>query len=114
MAVFSSERGKKLQSRCSKVGLAPGTMVFIGEQKIESARINVINYKGNSLNELHDVPHDQCCDLIEASGVTWINVIYCRRLRDEFRTYAGTKVALWIFPGLGRHALCCHRLARLF
>lgn len=74
MAGFSSERRKKLQGRSSKLGLAPGTMVFIGEQKIESASVNVINYSDKNLNELHDVPHDQCCELIEASGVTWIDV----------------------------------------
>ncbi|MBF0413355.1 MAG: magnesium/cobalt transporter CorA [Desulfamplus sp.] len=58
-----------------KTGMAPGTMVFIGERKQEKTSIDVIDYSDTTLNELRDVSVNQCCDLSKSSGsVTWINV----------------------------------------
>lgn len=54
--------------------MAPGTMLFIGEQKQDKARIDVIHYSGNELHELSDVTVDKCAELTKLSGITWMNV----------------------------------------
>lgn len=55
-------------------GLAPGTMVFIGEQKLESVCIDIIHYSKSSLHESHNVSVAQCHDYRKESGVLWVNV----------------------------------------
>ena len=71
-----SEKKKKGRPRGTgmKTGMAPGTMVFIGERKQEKSRIDVIDYDDTKLNELHDVSVNQCRDFAKAPGITWINV----------------------------------------
>jgi len=65
----------KTYRRAEKVGLPPGSMIFIGEQKTESVRLDVINYDETQLNELRDVAIDQCAELVRApTTITWINV----------------------------------------
>ncbi len=67
---------KKRKSRGSgiKTGMAPGTMVFIGEQKQDKTCIDVIHYSDTALNELRYVTVNQCMDFAKSPGVTWINV----------------------------------------
>jgi magnesium transporter len=74
MERFRRERNKIAQRRSAKVGLPPGTMVFIGEQKMDAVRVDVIHYSENQLNQLRDVEIDRCGELAKAPDVTWINV----------------------------------------
>jgi len=62
------------RGRGSKVGLPPGTMVFIGERKKENARVDVMDFDGNRLEERRDVPPERWGDLAEAGRVRWIDV----------------------------------------
>ncbi len=57
-----------------KTGMAPGTMVFIGERKQDTARIDVMDYSVTALNERRDVSLKQCREFARSPGVTWINV----------------------------------------
>ena len=54
--------GKKKQIRrqYKKAGLPPGTLVHIGERKLESVRITVIDYDENSFQE-KQVPNIEYC-----------------------------------------------------
>ncbi len=74
MAQTAKRKKAKPRGSGIKTGMAPGTMVFIGERKQDRARIHVIDYSETSLNELRDVSLDQCGDFARAPGVTWINV----------------------------------------
>lgn len=75
MTKFKRNRRTKPYSRTDKAGLPPGSMVFIGEQKTESVRVEVIDFNQTQLNELRDVAIDQCAELVrDLSTTTWIKV----------------------------------------
>lgn len=57
-----------------KTGMAPGTMLFIGEQKQDKARVDLMHYSGTVLHELRDVTVQQCAEFVKTPGITWINV----------------------------------------
>ncbi|MCB2217846.1 magnesium/cobalt transporter CorA [Desulfofustis glycolicus] len=73
---MSPSTKKKRRPRGSgiKTGMSPGTMVFIGEQKQDRARIEVLAYSEATFDELHDIPVEQCRPFANAPGVSWINV----------------------------------------
>ena len=58
----------------SKSGMAPGTMVFIGKQKRDKVRLDLIDFSNDSLFELRDATINQCINYAKKSSVTWINV----------------------------------------
>ncbi|MCP9801602.1 magnesium/cobalt transporter CorA [Synechococcus sp. RedBA-s] len=59
----------------AKTGLAPGTMLFVGERKRERARIDIFDYCSESVREEHDVDVQTCFDFcVDDDSVTWINV----------------------------------------
>lgn len=74
MTKHKGRRRTKSHSRADKVGLPPGVMMFIGEQKMDSAKINLIDYNETKLKELDDVTVDHCGKLVKIPTVTWINV----------------------------------------
>ena len=55
-------------------GLAPGSLVFIGNQKVENVRIRVIDYDKSNLNELQldDIADSKAFK--ETNTVTWLNI----------------------------------------
>ena len=55
-------------------GLSPGSLVFIGNKKVENVRIRVIDYDGTQLkeDELRDIADGQ--EFKRTNTVTWINV----------------------------------------
>lgn len=71
MSMPSRMPGKK---RSHKAGLPPGSLVHIGEQKIATTRISVVNFDGQRVEEkdLKDV--DECLAYKDRSGATWINI----------------------------------------
>ncbi len=62
------------KKRSRKAGLPPGSLVHIGEQKVESTRLYVFNYDEQRLEEkaLKDV--EECLAYKDKGGVTWINI----------------------------------------
>jgi len=72
-----SKRGRQTKpySSTDKAGLPPGSIIFIGEQKMESARIDVIDFNETEFNELHNVAIDRCVEMARnPDTVTWINI----------------------------------------
>jgi magnesium transporter len=57
-----------------KTGMAPGTMLFIGEKKQDKASIDIIHYSETELNELRDTTVNQCLVFAKVPGITWMNV----------------------------------------
>jgi len=57
-----------------KVGLGPGSVVYIGVDRPGPARIDVIDYSEDKLTEIHDVSVEDCLPYRDSSNTTWINV----------------------------------------
>jgi magnesium transporter len=55
-------------------GLAPGSLVFIGEKKTDRMRIRVIDYDGSELQEQTLESIAKGADFSKTQTVTWINV----------------------------------------
>jgi magnesium transporter len=62
------------RSRGSKIGLAPGTPVFIGERKLTTARIEILAYDHDSLREVNLAGIEECRELGHGELVAWINI----------------------------------------
>jgi len=57
-----------------KVGLAPGTLVHVGEKKIEKARIRIIDYNETQLEEKEAKTVEECFPFKDKPTITWINI----------------------------------------
>jgi len=62
------------RSRGSKIGLAPGTPVFIGERKLTTARIEILAYDRDSVREVNRAGIEECRELGHGELVAWINI----------------------------------------
>ena len=60
--------------RSEKAGLPPGTLVHVGEKRLEKTRITVIDYDQEGLREKEARTVEECFPLQDAPTVTWINV----------------------------------------
>jgi magnesium transporter len=63
-----------ISKRSRKVGLPPGTLVHIGEQKAEKVRITVIDYDEAHFQEQEIEVVEECLHFKDKPTVTWINV----------------------------------------
>ncbi len=57
-----------------KAGLAPGTLVHIGEKHDEKPRITVMDYDDKTFQEKEVATAEECYEFKETATVTWINV----------------------------------------
>jgi magnesium transporter len=57
-----------------KIGLPPGTPVYVGEERKEKVRITLMNYDKDKIEEKEFANVDECCEYAGRSEVTWINV----------------------------------------
>jgi len=62
------------RTRGSKIGLAPGTPVFIGERKLITARIEILAYDRDSMREVNLAGIEDCRELGHGEMVAWINI----------------------------------------
>jgi len=65
---------KVIKRRIKKVGLSPGTPVYVGEKKIEKVRISVIDYDEAQFQEKEIKSVDECLVFKDKPTVTWINI----------------------------------------
>ncbi len=61
-------------SAYKKIGSSPGTLVHVGRQKVEKARIHVMDYDPDGLREVELQNVEECFPFRETATVTWINV----------------------------------------
>ena len=57
-----------------KAGLSPGTLVHIGPQRVEKARVTVMDYDETRLEEKEVTKVEECFPFRDSPAVTWINV----------------------------------------
>ena len=55
-------------------GLQPGTVVFVGEKKVERPRIRIIDYDATNIEEKEVKSIEDCFPFKETSTITWINI----------------------------------------
>jgi magnesium transporter len=57
-----------------KVGLTPGTLVHVGERKIEKVRIRIIDYDERQLEEKEVETVEECFPFKDKPTISWINI----------------------------------------
>jgi magnesium transporter len=65
---------EKTDRRSRKKGMSPGTLVHVGERKVEKTRITVIDYDLDHFLEKEVESVEECLPFHETSTVTWINI----------------------------------------
>ncbi len=65
---------KAAKKRSKKAGLAPGTLVHIGEKKVERSKMTLIDYDESQFQEREVREIEECFVFREKPTVTWINV----------------------------------------
>lgn len=63
-----------IKKRSKKAGLAPGTLVHIGEKKVEKVKYSLIDYDGAKLQEKEMRTIEESFPLKDEPTVTWINM----------------------------------------
>lgn len=63
-----------IKKRSKKVGLPPGTLVHIGEKKIDTVKITIIDYDEGQFQEKKVKSIEECFPFKEKPTVTWINI----------------------------------------
>ncbi len=66
--------GRLIRKREKKMGLPPGTPVYIGAKKIEKVKISVIDYDEAQCQEKEAKTVEECFPFKETPTVTWINI----------------------------------------
>jgi len=65
---------KLFKKASRKAGLPPGTLIHIGEKRVEKVKISMISYDESQFDEKDDVPIEECLAFKEKAAVSWINV----------------------------------------
>lgn len=65
---------RSIKKRSRKAGLPPGTLVHVGERKVEKTRITIIDYDETKFEEREVKKVEECFSFKEKPSVTWINV----------------------------------------
>ncbi len=65
---------KLIKRSAKKPGLAPGTLIHVGERKVEKTQIRAIEFDEQTINESEFETVDECLPLQEKHTVTWINI----------------------------------------
>lgn len=56
------------------IGLAPGSLVYVGEKKLEKPRISIIDYNQENFQEKQVKDEKECFPFKESPTITWINI----------------------------------------
>jgi magnesium transporter len=73
MDIFGGKLFKRFGLR-ETVGLPPGTLVHIGEKKVEEVKITIIEYDQANFEEKEVENVEECLPLKDQPTVTWINI----------------------------------------
>jgi len=63
-----------IKNRIKSKGEVPGSLIFIGEQKMEEPRIRIIQYDAVELEEKECQSIEEAFTQLKEPGVTWLNV----------------------------------------
>lgn len=65
---------ESLKKRSEKAGLSPGTLVHIGEKKVQKTRIRIMDYDEDQIREKEVTHIEECFPFKDEPTVTWINI----------------------------------------
>jgi magnesium transporter len=65
---------RRIKRHSKKAGMAPGTLMHIGERKMETVRMTVIDYDADSFQEEQVSRIEECFAFKATPTVSWINV----------------------------------------
>lgn len=68
------EKPKSVRRHFKKAGLPPGTLVHVGDKKVEKVRITYLDYDEQSFQEKEVSSIDECFPLKDTPTVSWINI----------------------------------------
>jgi magnesium transporter len=57
-----------------KTGLAPGTLVHVGERKVDDIKISVMDYDETHFREMNVDSIEACRQFMKTESITWINI----------------------------------------
>jgi len=60
--------------RRGQVGSAPGTLIHIGDQKVDQARLSLIDYNSTAVTEKTGITLDDALTLCNGPNATWLNI----------------------------------------
>lgn len=60
--------------KVKKPGLPPGTLVHVGEKKVEKVKITVLDYDEKTVEEREVVDIEECFPYRDKSSISWINI----------------------------------------
>lgn len=66
--------GGQTKRQSKSAGLPPGTLIHIGEKKLEAPRITVIDYDEQNFQEKQVAKIEDCFEFKTSPTVTWINI----------------------------------------
>jgi magnesium transporter len=77
-----------------KIALPPGELVHVGEQKMEQARIRIIDYDEEQLREREVENIEECFPFRDQDSSTWINIdgLHDIRLIEKLGTHFGIHI----------------------
>ena len=77
---------KMFQVKAKEVGLSPGTLIHVGEQKAERSVLSIIDYDQDRYDVQEDISIEQAAAAKDTSTVSWINLtgIHDLNLIDSF------------------------------
>ncbi len=67
-------RNKLLKRSSKKAGLPPGTLVHVGEKKVEKVRIRIIDYNESGITEKQVDKIEDCFPFRDEPTTSWINI----------------------------------------
>ncbi len=65
MVIFKSKK---------KIGMSPGSLVYVGDRTDEPVRISIIDYNADRLDEFFDATTEDIKNCMAKDSVTWINI----------------------------------------
>lgn len=69
-----SKMGKTVRKVSNKIGMPPGSLIHVGEQKVDIAKMTVIDYAKELLSEMPLDKIEACDQCMEQDCVSWINI----------------------------------------
>ena len=63
-----------IKKTSKKIGLSPGTVVHVGEKKVEKAKISIIDYADVHLHQTEIESPENCQPYKNSKSITWINI----------------------------------------
>ena len=68
------KKGRLIKRQAKRAGLPPGTLVYVGEKKIEKVQIHYIDYDEQKFQEKQVSNIEECFPFKATPTVTWINI----------------------------------------